>query len=230
MVCRNKHVAGFIAVSPLWPDMSPPPSDPPLVDAVPDALERLFRDGRGNAILAWLVVGVLAGVFVESVLSVDYRWILLVAVVGVVVCLPPLAYRGWRVMLPWELLVLASLPILVRGLVGGTVGTVATYISLAALALLVVVELHMFTSLTVTHWFAVVLVVLTTLAVVGVWTILRWSADQFLGTTFLVDNETLMIEWLYVTVAGVVAGGLFDSYFSRRDRQLRRVIRRVIGR
>ena len=56
------------------------------------------------------------------------------------------------------------------------------------------------------------------------------AADLYLGTAFLVDNETLMIEWLYVTVAGVVAGGLFDSYFSRRDRQLRRVIRRVIGR
>ena len=206
------------------------PSEPPLPDAVPDALERLFRDGRGNAVVAWLLVAVLLGVFVESLLSADYRWILFVAAVGGVVCLPPLAYREWRVMLPWELLVLALLPILVRGLVGGTLGTVATYISLAALALLVVVELHMFTSLTVTHWFAVVLVVLTTLAVVGVWTIFRWSADQYLGTAFLVDNETLMIEWLYVTLAGIVAGILFDSYFSRRDRQLWRVLRRVIGR
>ena len=211
--------------------MTPPqPPDPQIADAVPDALERLFRDGRGNAVLAWLLGAVLIGVFVESLLSVDYRWILFVAVVGAVVCLPPLAYREWRVMLPWELLVVALLPILVRGLVGGTVGTVATYISLAALALLVVVELHMFTSLTVTHWFAIALVVLTTLAVVGVWTIFRWSADLYLGTAYLVDNETLMIEWLYVTVAGVVAGILFDGYFSRRDRQLWRVLRRVIGR
>ena len=210
--------------------MSSPPSSPPGADVIPDALERLFRDGRYNAGLAWLLIAVLAGVFVESLLGLDYRWILFVPVVGAVACLPPVAYREWRVMLPWELLVVALLPILVRGLVGGTVGTVATYISLAALALLVVVELHMFTSLTVTHWFAVALVVLTTLAVVGVWTILRWGADQYLGTAFLVDNETLMIEWLYVTVAGVVAGMLFDGYFSRRDRQLRRVLRRVIGR
>lgn len=48
-------------------------------------------------------------------------------------------------MLPWELLVLALLPILVRALFGGTVGTFATYLSLAALALLVIVQLHMFT-------------------------------------------------------------------------------------
>ena len=210
--------------------MTPPPSDPPVVDAVPDALERLFRDGRYNAGLAWLLIAVLAGVFIRSLLRLDYRWILFVAVVGAVVCLPPVASREWRVMLPWELLVVALLPILVRGLVGGTVGTVATYVSLAALALLVVVELHMFTSLTVPDWFAVILVVLTTLAVVGVWTILRWSMDLYLGTHFLVDNETLMMEWFYVAIAGVVAGILFGGYFSRRDRQLQRAIRRVISR
>ena len=203
---------------------------PPAADTLPYALEQLFRDGLYNAALAWLLVAVLAGVFVESVVELDYRWILFVAVVGVVVCLPPIAFREWRVMLPWELLVVALLPILVRGLVGGTVGTGATYVALAAFALLVVVELHMFTSLTVTHWFAVVLVVLTTLAVVGAWTIFRWAADLYLGTSFLVDNQTLMIEWLSVTLAGLVAGVAFDSYFSRRDRQLWRAIRGVIGR
>jgi len=197
---------------------------------VGDALERLFRDGRTNAILGWLLVGVLATVFVESAVDVDYQWILFVGFVGAVVTLPPLAYREWRMMLPWELLVLALLPILVRGLVGGTVGTFATYVALAALALLIIVELHLFTSMKVTPWFAVVLVVLTTMAAVAAWTIFRWNADRFLGTSFLVDNEALMIEWLYVTLAGLVAGVLFEGYFRRRDRQLWRVIRRMVRR
>ncbi|MUV88570.1 hypothetical protein GJ629_00610 [Halapricum sp. CBA1109] len=196
-------------------------------EAVAEAIERLFRDGRTNAGLAWALVGVLAVVFVESVVGVDYRWILLVGVVGAIVLLPPVAYRDWRVMLPWELLVVALLPILVRGLVGGTLGTFATYLSLAALALLVIVELHMFTELQVTHVFAVVLVVLTTLAAVAVWTIFRYGADSVLGTAFLSDNEALMMEWLYVTLAGVVAGLLFDGYFRRRDRALWRSIRRI---
>ena len=133
-------------------------------------------------------------------------------------------------MLPWELLVLALFPILVRGLFGGTLGTVATYVALAGLALLVVVELHTFNTLRVTHWFAVVFVVLTTLAAVAAWTVFRWNADRFLGTSYLVDNETLMTEWLYVTLAGVVAGLLFDGYFRRRDQWLWRAIRRVIRR
>lgn len=195
-----------------------------------DALERLFRDGRANAVLSWLLVGVLASVFVESALDIDYGWILFVGVVGFVVLLPPVAHREWRVMLPWELLVVALFPILVRGLVGGTVGTFATYLSLAGLALLVIVELHTFTALRVTHWFAVGLVVLTTLAAAAAWTVFRWNADRFLGTAFLVDNETLMIEWLYVTLAGLAAGVLFDGYFRRRDRLLWRLLRRVVRR
>jgi hypothetical protein len=197
---------------------------------IQDAFERLFRDGRTNAVLGWALVAVLASVFVESVADFDYRWILFTGFVGAVVLLPPVTFREWRVMLPWELLGLALLPILVRGLMGGTVGTFATYFSLAALALLVVVELHAFTSLRVTHWFAVVLVVLTTLSAVAVWTVFRWNADRFLGTAYLVDNETLMIEWLYVTLAGVGAGLLFDGYFRRRNQWLWRAIRRAIRR
>jgi len=204
---------------------------PPLgIEDIEDALEQLFRDGRTNAIVAWVMVGVLALVFGESALEVDYRWIALVGVVGVVVLIPPASYRDWRVMLPWELLLIALFPILVRGLVGGTVGTFATYFALAGLALLVIVELHMFTTLSVTHWFAVVLVVLTTLAAVAAWSVFRWNADRYLGTAFLSDNEALMIEWVWVTLAGFSAGILFDGYFRRRDRRLRRAIRRVVRR
>jgi hypothetical protein len=195
---------------------------------IEDALERLFRDGRTNAVLAWLMALVLGMVFVESALDVDYAGTLFAGFVGAVVLLPPAAYREWRVMLPWELLVVALFPILVRGPVGGTVGTFATYLALAGVALLVVVELHVFTSLRVTHWFAVAIVVPTTMAAVAAWTIFRWNADRFLGTSFLLDNQTLMREWPYVTLAGIAAGVLFDGYFRRRDRQLWRTIRRVV--
>ena len=195
-----------------------------------EVLERLFRSGRANALLAWLLVGVLGLVFVESVLDFDLQWFVFVVVVAGIVLLPPAAYRDWRVMLPWELLVVALLPILVRGLFGGTVGTFASYLAVAGLALIVTVELHMFTSLDVTHWFAVTFVVLTTLAAVAAWTILRWNLDRAFGTTYLSTNEALMTEWLSVALAGLVAGLLFDAYFRRRDQQLRRTIRKVVRR
>ncbi|WP_178917502.1 hypothetical protein [Natronomonas gomsonensis] len=201
-----------------------------------DALSRLFRSGRTNAVLSWLLVAVLVGVFVESLLDFDRLWIAFVAATGAVVLLPPLAHREWQVMLPWELLVLALLPILVRGTVGGELGTFSFYLSIAALALIVSVELHMFTALRMTHWFAITFVVMTTMATEAAWTVLRWNADQYLGTEFLggaslgqdAANAALMTEWAYVTLAGFAAGVIFDAYFRRRGRQLRRRIRTVI--
>ncbi|AZQ15846.1 hypothetical protein DOS48_03150 [Halorubrum sp. PV6] len=195
-----------------------------------DRLARLFRSGRTNAVIAWSMVAVLAGVFVESLLGLDILPMVLVAAVAAVVVAPAVAARNPQVMLPWEVLGLALLPILVRTLLGGELGTFATYLAIAAFALIVTVELHMFTSLRVTHWFAVLFVVLTTMATAAAWTILRWNADRLLDTAFLTTNEALMIEWLYVTLAGLVAGVLFDAYFRRRGLRLRRAIRRVVSR
>lgn len=212
--------------------------DDGVVAEAEDALARLFRSSRANAVLSWLLVAVLAAVFVESLLDVDRLWIAFVAVTGVLVLVPPLVYGDWRVMLPWELLVLALLPILVRAVVGGELGTFSYYLSVSGLALIATVELHMFTRLKMTHWFAVLFVTMATMASVAGWSVLRWSADRYRGTTFLSEpgtsqtaaNEALMAEFLWVTVAGIVAGVLFDAYFRRRDRQLARRLRRVIRR
>lgn len=195
-----------------------------------DVLTQLIASSRTNAILAWLLVAVLTSVFVESLLDLDAGWIVFVGVSGLIVLVPPISARDWRVMVPWELLVIALLPILVRGLVGGTVGTFATYLALAALALIVTVELQQFTDLRVTPWFAITLVVLTTLAAVAAWTVFRWNADRYLGTAYLVDNESLMLEWVSVALAGLAAGLLFESYFRRRGQVLWRVIKWVITR
>ncbi len=199
-------------------------------EEVGQALDRLFRSGRANAVLAWALVAVVALVLVESVLEFDRQWAVFVAAVGLVALVPPAAHRDWRVMVPWELLVLATLPILVRGLLGGDVGTFATYISLAGLALLVVVELHTFTGLQVTHWFAIALVVTTTLASAAAWAVLRWTFDRYLGTSYLTTNEALMTEFAWVTAAGLAAGVAFDAYFRRRDSHLRRAVRLVVRR
>lgn len=214
-----------------------------------DVLALLFRSGRTNAVLSWLLVAVLVAAFAESVRDFDRLWMAFVATTAAIVLVPPAAHRDWRVMLPWELLTLALLPIFARAAVGGEVGTFAYYLSVAALALLLTVELHMFTRLHVTHWFAVLFVVMATMASTAAWTVVRWNMDRTLGTDFLsglqeqgapllpaghtaqeAANAGLMVEWIYVTLAGVVAGVLFDAYFRRRGRRLRRRLRSVIRR
>jgi len=199
-------------------------------ETVEDRLERLVRDGRANALVAWAMVAVLVGVLVESALDADLLAGAIVVGLGAVVLAPTVAARDWRAMLPAELVGLALLPVLVRALLGGELGTFATYVAIAALALVVTVDLHMFTTLRVTHWFAVVFVMLATLATAAVWTVLRWNIDRTTETAFLTTNEALMTEWIYVTLAGLAAGLLFDGYFRRRGRRLRRTIRRVVRR
>ncbi|WP_394345366.1 hypothetical protein [Halorubrum amylolyticum] len=211
-----------------------PGPDPPA-DLVEETVDegwalQLFRNGRTNAAIAWAMVAVLAGVFVESLLDFDLLSMALVGAIAAVVVAPAVAARTPRAMLPWELLGLALLPILVRALLGGELGVFATYLAIAALALAITVDLHMFTALRVTHWFAVVLVVMTTMATAAVWTVLRWNADRLYDTAYLTTNEVLMVEWIYVTLAGLVAGALFDAYFRRRGLRLRRALRRVVRR
>lgn len=195
-----------------------------------DLLLAVLRSTRANAVLSWVLVGVLLAVFVESALDFDRQWVVFVAATGIVVLVPPVAARDWKVMLPAELLALALLPILVRGLFGGRIGTFGYFLAVAALALVITVELHTYTSLEVTHWFAVALVVLTTMASVAAWTIVRWNFDQLVGTTYLTSNGALMDEFVRVTLAGFSAGLLFDAYFRRRNHVLGRLVRWVVRR
>ncbi|MFA9427205.1 hypothetical protein [Natronorubrum sp. A-ect3] len=211
-----------------------------VTDEPEDVLARLFRSGRINALISWVLVGVLCLVFLESVLDSDRLWILFVAATATIVLAPPVAYWDWRMMLPWELLVVALLPILVRGLFGGQLGTFGYYLSVAGLALLLIAELHMFavSDLRLTHWATVVLVVMTTMASGAAWAIVRWNMDRQLGTSFLTEpgisqdsaNAALMGEFVWVTLAGLVAGILFEAYFKRRGRYLRRRLRQVVRR
>ena len=193
-------------------------------------MARLVRDGRLNALAAWATIAALAGVLVESALDYDLLSAAIVVGLGAVVLAPTVAARDWRAMLPAELVTLALLPVLVRAVFGGELGTFATYVAIAGLALVITVDLHMFTALRVTHWFAVLFVVSATLATAAVWTVLRWNLDQRSGTAYLTTNDALMVEWMYVTLAGLAAGLLFDGYFRRRGRRLRRAIRRVMRR
>ncbi len=53
--------------------MSDRDQEPIFDGSVQDVLERLFRSGRTNAIVAWLLISVLLVVFVESLLDFDLQ-------------------------------------------------------------------------------------------------------------------------------------------------------------
>lgn len=185
----------------------------------------LLDDQRTNAIIAWLVVGLLLAAVVGSVVDGTLLWGVFVAALAGIVLLPPLSYRNIDAMLPWEIMLLAALPVVGRLFATVPVtGNLATYLSVAAVALIVAVELQLFTSVKMTGRFAVVFVGVATMATAGVWAVVRWSVDQLLGTAFILDptrsehaiEEALMWEFVASTLAGVGAGVLFALYLGHK--------------
>ncbi len=190
-------------------------------------LGSLISRRRGNAALAWLLILFVNFVVVGSAVTGNWLWAGFAATVAVLALAPALAYRDPQVMLPWEVLLLAALP-----LIGRTFATVpltsrfATYLAVAALALIIAVEIQLFTPVLMTPSFAVLFVVVGTMATAGVWAVMRWGLDLLFGTGFLLDPalsdhaiETgLMWEFVFSTAAGIAGGIVFEVYFRRLAR------------
>jgi len=189
------------------------------------SVEELFSDQRINAVLAWIVVAAVVLIAVGSFLTGDVLWAGFAGVVAALMLLPPVAFLSARTMLPWEILLLAGLPILGRAVATFQVSSqIATYLSVAALALIVAVELHSFTTVEMSPTFAVVFVAIATMATAGVWAVVRWSLDITLGTTFMFQpglteaeiERGVMLEFVASTAAGLLGGIIFEFYVRRR--------------
>lgn len=149
-------------------------------------LHEFLVDERLNAVVAWLLVAFIVGVAIESFLDGDLLWTGFSAAVVAIVVIPPLNFRNPQVMLPWEVLGIASLPVLGRALATYPLSTdLTTYVSVAALALIVAVELDVFTTVRMTDAFAAFFTVIVTMAAAGVWAVVQWLSDLLLGTTFI---------------------------------------------
>ncbi|WP_049934027.1 hypothetical protein [Halarchaeum acidiphilum] len=194
-------------------------------------LGRVLETERTNAALGWMLVALVVAVACASVWDRDLAWTAFCVAVAALAVVPPVAYRNRRVMLPWEVLVVAFLPVLGHVLATWWLTTaVATYLSVAALALVLVVELDVFTTVRMTDGVAAFVVVVTTMAVAGLWAVVQWLSDRSLGTTLVyvsrpvtpaVDTASLhalMWDFVAATACGVVGAALFVLYFQRRVR------------
>jgi hypothetical protein len=180
--------------------------------------EWFVRDTRVNAALAWLLVGALAVVAITALLEFLLVRMALAAVAAFVAVAPALAERTWTRTVPWPLLLVCSIPLSIGAVEPGLFADFITGLSIAALGMLVVVALQSAGLVRMTPNFAVVFVVLTTMATAGFWAVGSAASTQYLGTTFVETNDDLMVIFTAATLAGVVAGGLFRVYFQRRLR------------
>lgn len=166
-----------------------------------------------NAVLGWVVLCVLALVAVERALSGAFLWSAMALAVIAVALVPPVVARRPTEMLSWEVIALSALPNVLR--LFDVLGETVAYLSVAALALAVVVELDAFTSVEMTSGFSVVFVVVVTMAVAGLWTIGRYFSDLYLGTSLIGSENAAMWDLVTATAIGLLAGLLFEVYFRR---------------
>jgi len=180
-------------------------------------LDDLLDEGRRNAAASWLLVAIAAATWIGVIVTAGALWSVFALVIVVLSVLPPIVYGSRYVMLPWEVLAMASLPLL--GLAVGAQrlsGPLFTYFAIAAVALVIVVELDSFTSIRMSPSFAILLVVAATMAAAAAWAMLQWYVAAFLDRTYDMTNDELMIEFTYASLAGIGAGLLFRTYFRRR--------------
>jgi hypothetical protein len=185
---------------------------------------RVLRDARFNAALAWLLVVAVLLAGAGSLARGELLGALFAVVVALLAALPALALRSPDVMLPWEVVLFAVLPLVGR-LFAQTVvsGQITEYFAVAMLALVVAVELHVFTPVRMNDSFAVLFVVVTTMAAAGVWAVVRWFSDLYANTTFIESEHALLVEFVASTAAGLLAGVVFVVYFRRWAAPQRRV-------
>ena len=197
----------------------------------PSGLRAVVESARLNATLAWTLVVLLVAAVAVNALQGHVVWAGFTAGLVVLAVIPAVRYGNPTAMLPWEVLLLASLPVVGRTFVVGQrvgeftlTGRVTTYLAVAAVALVIAVELDVFTPVRMNEAFALLFVVVTTTAAAGVWAVTQWTADLFLGTSLLLDGRPeaviereLMWDFVAATVAGLFAGVHFEYYFRRRE-------------
>lgn len=176
-------------------------------------LDGVIRDKWMNAVFSWGLVLILVVSVIDSFLD-DPVWGVFSLVVLGIVLFPALRNLDPYAMLPWEVLILVASPVLFGGL-GESVPKFVTHLSVAALALVFAVEIHVFTKVRMTDSFAVIFVVMATAANAGFWALLQWFSDIYLTTTYLKSEELLMQGFVAATASGFIAGILFILYFRR---------------
>ena len=195
-------------------------------------LRDVIEGQRLNAALSWVIVLLTLTSTGNAITTGDLVWAGFTLAVVALAVVPAIAYRNVQAMLPWEVLLLASLPVVGRTFIvdqtlGGVTltGRITTYLAVAAVALIIAVELDVFTPVRMNYSFAVLFVVVTTMAAAGVWAVAQWLSDVYLGTQFLLDGRpedvietALMWDFVAATLAGAGAGFIFEYYFRRRTR------------
>ncbi|WP_372480915.1 hypothetical protein ACAH01_16100 (plasmid) [Halomicrobium sp. HM KBTZ05] len=173
----------------------------------------LVNDDRANAVVGWTLLAALLAVAGRSALVGQLLWSALALVVAGAVAAPAVVTRSTTTIVPWPLVFLATVAVTVRSF--GYALEVAGYVAVATFALVVVVELDVFSEVDMSRRFAVGFAVLVTLATEALWTVAQFYSDRWFDTAFLQSQTELQWDFVAVTTVALVMGLFFAWYFQR---------------
>ncbi|KAB1190638.1 hypothetical protein GJR96_16605 [Haloferax sp. MBLA0076] len=166
-----------------------------------------------NATIAWVITAVLVILAVLGFFAGLLVFMTIAAVAAFVAITPAVVNRSWTRTVSWPLLLLASIPLVLGVGRPSFFSDVVTSLSIAMLAMLVVVALQMTTTVRMTPRFAIFFVALSTMAFAGFWAVGSAISARYLGTDFVETNEELMIVFTAAALAGIAGGVIFRWYF-----------------
>lgn len=174
-----------------------------------------LHDERVNAALGWAMTAVVALAGLGSALAGGYLWAGFALTVVVAASLPAVGTRSATAMVPWPLLFVAAVAVVIRA--AGVFPDPTGYLAVSAVALILVVELDVYTGVELSRRFAVAFATMTTLALQAFWIIAQYYSDRWLGTEFLVSQVELQWDIVAVTAVAVALGVLTIGYVEWLD-------------
>ena len=177
------------------------------------ALKSLVHGERVNAVLGWAMAGIVALVAIESFLTDAFLWGSLAILIVAIVALPAAVTGLPTAMAPWPIPFGAAVAVVLRAF--DFYPDITGYVAIGTIALLLVVELDVYTRVELSRRFAVVFATMTTMSLQAFWTVAQYYSDQLLGTTFLTSQTELQWDIVYVTAVGIALRVLAAWYFER---------------
>lgn len=160
---------------------------------------------------SWILLGLMALVGLANLIALNELWALFAFITVFIAIIPTIIKRDLSAVIPWEILLIVALPHLTQ--LFDVYSDIASYIALVGLALIVTIEIERFTDIEMTSRFAVIFIVLTTMAMSGIWAIAQYFSDVLVGTSFVIGIGELMWDMIIATAAGIIGGIGFEIYF-----------------
>ncbi|SDK01220.1 hypothetical protein [Natronorubrum texcoconense] len=175
---------------------------------------RAFHGQRTNALLSWVAVAIVLAVGGWALLEGLVHETLFAATVVVIALVPAAVLGSKRAALPWEVTVVAVVPLLAATIAPDLwTRQIVLYAGAAALALALTLEIHGLTEVQFERWLAVAFVTMLAAAIAATWATLTWAQDLVAGTSIIASNAEVMWLLIAATAAGLFAGVCFDLYY-----------------